>query len=100
MRSCLAEHQIFQEAVQALSSSDVLFYSVLYEDTAKNARDFISQNGSAAPILLDPDLKTSINYGVSGVPETFFIDRQGVVLDKYEGPVTPAILYGQLSLIR
>ena len=77
--------------------SGVLFYSVLYEDTVQNANDFIKSYGEAAVVLLDPELKTAINYGVAGVPETFFIDTEGRVTYKHAGVLTPDLLYEKLG---
>lgn len=89
---CAAEHELLRQALPALSSAGVRIYSVLYEDTEANARKFVAQRGEAAPILLDSDLRTSIDYGVSGVPETFFIDRSGVVTYKQAGVLTGEVL--------
>lgn len=92
---CVAEHQLIQRAMR--NAPDVLFFSILYEDAPENAREFISRYGKAAPILLDPGLRTAIDYGVSGVPETFFIDREGIVLYKHAGVLTPGILSTNLD---
>lgn len=94
---CLAEHQLIRQAQAAAGQSNLRFYSVLYEDTEANAREFIQRYGKAAPILLDPNLQTAINYGVSGVPETFFIDRNGMILYKHAGVLTPDILMEQMK---
>ena len=40
------------------------------------------------PGLLDPDGRAAIDYGVFGIPETFFIDRGGIVRSRQVGPVT------------
>ncbi len=97
--SCAVEHQLIREAVQKYASSPIRFYSVLYEDTPENAKSFIGNYGKGAPILLDPGLRTSIDYGVSGVPETFFIDRNGIVRLRYSGPLTPDILFGEIDAL-
>jgi cytochrome c biogenesis protein CcmG/thiol:disulfide interchange protein DsbE len=47
----------------------------------------------------DPDGETAIEYGVYGIPETFFIDRSGVVRYKRIGPVTAPLLKRELSSI-
>lgn len=95
--SCLGEHQLIREAQSVYEKKGVQFYSILYEDTPQNAKEFIAQFGKAAPILLDPELRTAINYGVSGVPETFFIDRQGTIRYKFAGQLSPEMLYEQLK---
>ncbi len=82
---CVGGHQLIREAIRIASPSGVRFYSVLYEDTVENASRFIEQYGKAAPILLDPGLRTAIDYGVSGVPETFFISRDGIIVAKQSG---------------
>ena len=42
--------------------------------------------------MFDVDGRVGIDYGVYGVPETFIIDRQGVIRYKHIGPVTPDVL--------
>lgn len=96
-RPCIAEHRLIQEAAKIYSK--ILFYSVLYEDTAENAKAFLDRHGRGAPILLDPNLRTAIDYGVSGVPETFFINRQGTVVYKHAGMLTPDLLFEKIGLL-
>lgn len=47
-----------------------------YEDLDTDAQAFIKQNGTTYPILRDPDGSLATKFGVRGVPETYFIDRQ------------------------
>lgn len=94
---CVGEHQLIRQAMKQYGNSQVTFYSILYEDTVENARAFLTRFGEAAPILLDADLRTAIDYGVSGVPETFFIDRNGIVLYKQSGMLRSEILFGQIE---
>jgi len=96
---CAAEHVLVREAVENWKNSDVKFFSVLYEDTPEAAKAFVAEHGKAAPILLDPDLKTAMDYGVSGVPETFFIDRRGKVALKQVGMLTPEILEKEIPTL-
>lgn len=58
----------------------------------QNARNFIRAYALAYPSLIDPGARTAINYGVSGVPETFFIDREGIVRSVDRGGLTTAPL--------
>lgn len=89
---CVVEHRVIQEAIRRYAQSGVLFYSILYEDTPENARQFLAKYGKAAPVLVDPNLRTAIDYGVTGVPETFFIDRTGKIVYKHAGPLTPGLV--------
>lgn len=95
---CIAEHGLIRQAYKTYSK-DVSFFSILYEDTPENAKKFIQRYGAGAPILIDPGMRTSIDYGVGGVPETFFIDREGKVLYKHAGVLTPDLLSEQLALM-
>ena len=96
--TCVAEYQTIREANRVYS--DVQFYSVLYEDTEQNARDFLERYGNAAPILLDPGLRMSIDYGVAGVPETFFINREGKIIYKHAGVLTSDLLSHMVEVLR
>lgn len=72
---------------------------VVYQDSAENAGDFMGRYGQSYPGLLDPDGRTAIDYGVFGIPETFFIDRAGIVRSRQVGPVTAADLESQIEAI-
>lgn len=97
---CLGEHRLIRQAARAMEPKGTLFYSILYEDTPENAKQFIARYGKAAPVLLDPELRTAVDYGVAGVPETFFIDKEGVVRYKQAGMLTPEILWEQAEAIQ
>lgn len=54
---------------------------------------YLTRNGNPYQVsVLDMDGRVGIEYGVYGVPETYLIDKQGVIRYKHVGPVTPAIL--------
>ena len=74
----------------------VIVLGVAIQDTPGSARDFAKAHGKTYPIALDDTGKTSIDYGVYGVPETFMIDPAGVITHKEAGPVTEKILEGWL----
>jgi len=94
--ACKIEHPYLVQAWETYSSA-VVFVGVVYEDSAANARAFMRQYGGGWPDGLDPGQRTAINYGVYGVPETFFIDRKGVIRYKVTGGVTPEILTGEID---
>jgi cytochrome c biogenesis protein CcmG/thiol:disulfide interchange protein DsbE len=82
---CLEEHAALAAAAKALR--DVQFLGVVYEDEEATTQVFLRQRASAYPSFMDPEGKTAIAYGVFGVPETFFIDRAGRIVEKYVGPL-------------
>ena len=49
--------------------------------------------------MIDDDSSVSVDWGLFGVPETFFVSRDGVVVDKHIGPVTPAVMERQLAAL-
>jgi cytochrome c biogenesis protein CcmG/thiol:disulfide interchange protein DsbE len=55
-------------------------------DGEKVVRPFVLKYGLTFPVLLDPDNKTYMLYGLTGVPETFIIGRNGVIIFKMIGP--------------
>jgi cytochrome c biogenesis protein CcmG/thiol:disulfide interchange protein DsbE len=89
---CKIEHPYLVQAWHAYRREGAAFVGIVYQDTASNARAFLRERGGGWLNLQDPDQRTAIDYGVYGVPETFFIDRRGVIRDKSTGPVTPELL--------
>ncbi|GAC1343105.1 MAG: TlpA disulfide reductase family protein [Myxococcales bacterium] len=82
---CFQEHAALAEAARAFR--DVHFLGVVYEDEEANAVSFIREQPTGYPSLADPEGKTAIAYGVFGVPETFFIDGSGRIVEKFVGPL-------------
>ncbi len=82
---CLQEHAALAEAARSLP--EVQFLGIVYEDEEVRTHEFLQQRGSAYPTLMDQDGKAAIAFGVFGVPETFFIDAGGRIVEKYVGPL-------------
>jgi cytochrome c biogenesis protein CcmG/thiol:disulfide interchange protein DsbE len=85
---CKVEHGNLVAAWQRYRRDGVAFVGIDYQDSALDARQFTRQRGGGWPVLSDPSQGTAINYGVYGVPETFFIDGRGIVRYKTIGPVS------------
>jgi cytochrome c biogenesis protein CcmG/thiol:disulfide interchange protein DsbE len=87
---CRDEHPVLNQAAALYEPYGVRFLGVLYRDTPANANAFLQELGVPPyPTLLDPNTVTAVDYGLYGVPETFFIGRDGRVVYKHVGPVTP-----------
>lgn len=95
---CYQEHGVLLRAARA-HGAQVQFLGVVYEDEEDRIRAFLSEQGMAYPSLLDLQGRTAIAYGVYGVPETYFIDAQGQVVDKYTGPLDDDLMNERLGLI-
>lgn len=85
---CLAEHAALVGGARDLAGQ-AHFLGVVFDDEAENVAAFLRQQGSSYPSLQDDGGQVAMAYGVYGVPETFFIDAQGVIVSKYVGPLSP-----------
>ena len=64
-----------------------------YKDQRADAKRWLQQNGDPYQLSVwDFEGKVGIDYGVYGAPETFVIDKQGVIRFKQIGPITPEVL--------
>jgi peroxiredoxin len=67
-------------------NSNLVFISVLYKDNPSNVMEYMKANGFNFPVLID-DKNVSLEYGITGVPETFVINKNGIIKEKVIGPV-------------
>ena len=87
--ACKDEHPLLVEMKQ----HGLPIYGVAYKDTDAEAQDVLNKMGDPYIITAtDVDGKIGINYGVYGVPETYIIDKMGVIRYKQIGPITPMAL--------
>lgn len=99
--ACRGEHAPLSAVARRYQGKGVQFYGVLYNDRPENGVMWIRQmGGQAYPAVLDPNKRTAIDYGLYGVPETFFIGRDGRVAHKHVGPVTDALLTEWIEKLR
>ena len=79
----------------------VRFVGVVYQDQPAAAKDFLDElgRGQGYGYVTDPGSRAAIDFGVFGVPETFFVDRRGVVVAKVTGRSTLALLSDILDQI-
>ena len=61
--------------------------SVDIGEDAETVRDFVEEQGLTFPVLLDTAKSVPQSYGIRGIPTTFFINREGVVVDQHIGPM-------------
>ncbi|WP_373048965.1 TlpA family protein disulfide reductase [Vulgatibacter sp.] len=88
---CKMEHGVLTRGANAFGEQ-VQFVGVVYDDKEEAITEFLDRYGSGYPALIDEGGKTAIAYGVTGVPETFFIDANGKIVSKYAGPLSPDLL--------
>lgn len=90
--ACIDEHPHFVEAERRYANEDFQMLGVVYQDEPENARRWMQRRGGTWPSLLDPNSRIAIDYGVYGVPETYFIGRDGRIAYKQIGPVSRQLL--------
>ncbi len=95
---CWEEHPVLVANAKMLQPN-VQFVGVVFQDEESKILDFLTQRGSAYPTLVDEAGKTAIAYGVGGVPETFFLDVNGVIQAKHDGPMDPDSLQQNLKKV-
>lgn len=88
--SCREEHPVL---VEFSKRNIVPVYGLNYKDERKDALAWLARLGNPYTLsIMDRDGRIGIDYGVYGVPETYVIDKQGMIRYKQIGPVTPEIL--------
>jgi len=97
--ACVDEHPVLLD-LAARHADDLQLVGVLVNDTPEDARDFLARYGQVSwPTVLNGDGRISIDYGVTGPPETFFVDAQGIVRARYIGPLTAEVVAELLTAL-
>jgi cytochrome c biogenesis protein CcmG/thiol:disulfide interchange protein DsbE len=88
--ACRDEHPHLTAAAADFESSGVHFVGIATSDRPEDTRRFLDTYGWGTnySYLDDPDARAGVEFGTFGVPETFVIDREGLVTHKFTGPVT------------
>ncbi len=85
--ACRQEHPLLVEAARA---GDFPIYGLNYKDSRDAALSWLRELGDPyVASAFDEKGRVGIDWGVYGVPETFVVDRQGVIRYKHIGPVSP-----------
>jgi cytochrome c biogenesis protein CcmG, thiol:disulfide interchange protein DsbE len=77
----------------------VVFLGIVFEDTEANTKRFLADNGWGLTQLFDPDSTVAVDYAVAGVPETYFIDRKGIITSKHAMPIDPDTMAARIKEI-
>lgn len=92
--ACRVEHPLL---VEFAKTTTVPIYGLNYKDKRGDAQRWLANFGDPYKhSLSDTEGLVGIDFGVYGVPETFVIDKAGVIRLKHIGPVTPEVLAGTI----
>jgi cytochrome c biogenesis protein CcmG/thiol:disulfide interchange protein DsbE len=86
---CRREAGTLEAAWQAYGGTDVLFIGVDTDDIEADARAFVTAFGVTYPNGLDPDGEITVDYGVIGLPVTYFVSREGLIVRRWVGEIGP-----------
>ena len=98
---CVQEAPLLQtewQRVQAQGQA-VVFLGIDFQDARSDGLSFLQKYGITYPNVLDASGSVAISYGVTGTPETIFIDRRGMVVQKVIGELTAQTLESNLQLL-
>ncbi len=99
--SCRVEHEALLEAAAAYEEFDVTFVGIQVQDRVDDGIEFLSELGRGEPYVyaVDDRSRASLEFGLLGVPETFFVDRDGTIVGKVSGPVNRQLISETLDAI-
>jgi cytochrome c biogenesis protein CcmG/thiol:disulfide interchange protein DsbE len=98
---CRKEHPDLVAASDSFAGQGVTFVQIGYQEEPETSLAYLEEAGTSAATryLADPGSRTAIAYGVFGIPETFFIDPDGVVVGKVIGEADALILGATIDAI-
>jgi cytochrome c biogenesis protein CcmG/thiol:disulfide interchange protein DsbE len=92
---CLVEHPV---VTQVSRSGMAPVVGLNYKDKREDALPWLKRNGDPFQLIaFDANGRIGIDYGVYGVPETYIIDRQGVIRYKHIGPITADVVKNDME---
>ena len=92
--ACRDEHPLL---VEYAKSGALPIYGIDYKDDQAKARQWLNELGNPYTLTaFDVDGRVSIDYGVYGAPESFLIDKNGVIRFKQIGPVTEEVWHNKI----
>ncbi len=98
--ACRAEHDDLVAAGDAYREGGVRFVGIVYQDRPQDAIGYLDEMGRGRfDYVVDPGSRAAIEFGVFGVPETFFIDREGTIVAKITGESNFPLLASTLDQI-
>lgn len=92
---CKAEHPVLEWGHEKFGDK-VNFVGVVYQDTRENVDAFLKDTPPRWMMLFDGNGRAAVDYGLAGVPETYFI-KGGTIVYKHVGPIDPSRLSQQIG---
>ena len=96
---CRIEAPLIERTWRAYENRDLIFLGVNIQDREDDALNYIRQFDITYPNGPDPNGEIAIDYGVSGLPVTFFVSRNGEVVRRWVGAIERNTLIGSIEEI-
>ena len=98
---CRDEAPLLRTTALEAANKNVVILGVAYSDKEPDTRKFRDEFNLGFPVLMDSDdSRASVNYGIKGVPETFFVGKDGKIARYHPGPLDAASLEAGLKSIQ
>jgi cytochrome c biogenesis protein CcmG/thiol:disulfide interchange protein DsbE len=97
---CREEAPVLEQMWRNYQGQDVVFVGVDIWDTEQDARAYMQEFGISFPNAVDNRGKIAVEYGVTGIPETYFITPDGMISRKVIGAITADILAQNIAEAR
>jgi cytochrome c biogenesis protein CcmG/thiol:disulfide interchange protein DsbE len=96
---CRLEHPTLTEASAAYESRNVHFVGVVHQDNEASAVSFLDELGRGASYsyVTDEDSRFAVEMGLFGLPETYFVDADGIIRGRIQGEVSPTSLVSAIE---
>ncbi len=82
---CREEMPYLQQIYNKYKDRGLVFYAIDIGETPETINNFFKENSLFMPVLLDTDKSVGQSYGITGIPETFLIDKNGIIRKKQIG---------------
>ena len=91
---CRFEHPALSAAATVYESRNLHFVGILYQDRPADAIRFLDEFGRSDnySYVVDSESRATVELGVFGVPETYFVDSNGIIQGRFQGELTPTLL--------
>jgi thiol-disulfide isomerase/thioredoxin len=82
---CRSEMPHLEDIYNEWKYNDLVFFAVNIGESSSEVKSFLYMYGLSMPVLMDSARTVSSRYGITGIPTTFFIDKDGIIQDKVVG---------------
>lgn len=91
-KPCRQEAPALERSWKKYKDKDVVFIGVNVWDDDSSALSYLDKYGGSYEHGFDPEKEIQVNYGLGGIPETYFIDSSGLITGKFTGQLTEEII--------